>query len=89
MRKKTLLILIAIACLLIATAHAGWVYLVPDYNWFGYLDGRGVLSRIPLLWSMSVSLMNPPGGSCATRTNMIQRAKRIKRVLATVRMMGP
>jgi hypothetical protein len=33
-----------IACLLIASsAHAGWLYLVPGYDWFGYRDPSGVL----------------------------------------------
>ena len=27
----------------VATANAGWLYLVPDYNWFGYRDRNGVL----------------------------------------------
>ena len=40
---KTLVLLLTIDSLIIATAHAGWLYLVPDYNYFGYLDGRGVL----------------------------------------------
>jgi hypothetical protein len=39
---KTFAMLAAIACMLITTANAGWLYLVPDFSWFGYLDGRGV-----------------------------------------------
>jgi hypothetical protein len=36
--------LIVIVCLMIATnAHAGWIYLVPDYNYFGFRDRNGVL----------------------------------------------
>jgi hypothetical protein len=37
------LLTIATACLIIATAHAGWLYLVPDYTVYGFRDGAGVL----------------------------------------------
>ena len=43
MIKKTLILLTVIACMTVATANAGWLYLVPDYNWFGYRDRNGVL----------------------------------------------
>jgi hypothetical protein len=42
--NKTIIILTIIAALTIATnAAAGWLYLVPDFNYFGYRDREGVL----------------------------------------------
>jgi hypothetical protein len=35
--------LIVIACLTIATAHAGWLYLTPGFDYFGFRDREGVL----------------------------------------------
>jgi hypothetical protein len=34
---------LAIACLTIATANAGWIYLVPTFDWYGFRDSNGVL----------------------------------------------
>ena len=39
-----LTLLMAVASLITATpAAAGWIYLYPDANWFGYRDRDGVL----------------------------------------------
>ena len=44
MIKKTFILLTILAGLAIATnATAGWTYLYPDYNWFGFRDREGVL----------------------------------------------
>lgn len=41
---KVLALLTMLAALAIApTANAGWLYLVPDYTWFGYRDRAGVV----------------------------------------------
>jgi hypothetical protein len=40
---KKLTLLTAIACLAVATANAGWLYLVPDYSVYGLRDQAGVL----------------------------------------------
>jgi len=40
---KSLILLTMIAALMIAPAHAGWVYLVPGYDLYGYRDREGVL----------------------------------------------
>ena len=35
--------LLVVYAVIITTAHAGWTYLVPNYDWFGYRDRSGVL----------------------------------------------
>jgi hypothetical protein len=40
---KKFFILTTLACLTVATAQAGWIYLVPGYDLFGYRDRNGVL----------------------------------------------
>jgi hypothetical protein len=35
--------LIVIACLTIATSRAGWLYLTPGFDYFGFRDREGVL----------------------------------------------
>jgi hypothetical protein len=40
--KKTLLTILATACLAVATAHADWIYLVPDDTVYGFRDCAGV-----------------------------------------------
>jgi hypothetical protein len=40
---KKLTILTTVAYLTIATAQAGWIYLVPSFDVFGYRDRSGVL----------------------------------------------
>jgi hypothetical protein len=45
-----------IAALMIATnAHAGWVYLVPGYDYFGFRDRDGVLHA----WQADAARYNP------------------------------
>ena len=43
MIKKTLITLAAVAGLTITNAVPGWVYLYPNFNWFGYRGLEGVL----------------------------------------------
>jgi hypothetical protein len=43
MIKKTLILLMAIAALIATNVNAGWIYLAPDYHYFGFRDRDGVL----------------------------------------------
>jgi hypothetical protein len=40
---KKLLTLTALVSLTIATANAGWLYLIPNFDVYGYRDRSGVL----------------------------------------------
>jgi hypothetical protein len=41
--KKLLILILALYVVVITTANAGWTYLAPNYDWFGYRDRSGVL----------------------------------------------
>jgi hypothetical protein len=41
--KKLLTLLTIYVFVMIANTYAGWIYLVPGYDWFGYRGRDGVL----------------------------------------------
>jgi hypothetical protein len=43
MTNKKLTLTAIVSLIIATTAHAGWIYLYPDFNWFGYRDRSGVL----------------------------------------------
>jgi hypothetical protein len=55
MIKKILTMLTAIAYLTIATANAGWLYLAPGFNYFGFRDRDGVLHA----WQAECGALQP------------------------------
>jgi hypothetical protein len=41
--NKTLIILMIVFLVIVVNTHAGWLYLAPDFNYFGFRDREGVL----------------------------------------------